>query len=66
MKPIQPAKQHYSNQRLALSNVVLTKTVNNETPNVGSNVIFTLTATNAGPSTATGTTADLLPLLDIR
>lgn len=40
----------------------LTKTVNNPSPTVGSNVTFTLTLTNAGPNSATGVTvADLLP-----
>lgn len=40
----------------------LTKTVNNSSPTVGSNVTFTLTLTNAGPNSATGVTvADLLP-----
>ena len=40
----------------------LTKTVNNSTPNVGSNVIFTVTVFNDGPSNATGVTVgDLLP-----
>jgi uncharacterized repeat protein (TIGR01451 family) len=32
----------------------IVKAVNNPTPNVGSNVTFTLTANNAGPSTAAG------------
>jgi uncharacterized repeat protein (TIGR01451 family) len=40
----------------------ITKTVNNPTPNVGQNVTFTITVTNAGPSTATNVIAtDLLP-----
>ncbi|KQC00063.1 gliding motility-associated C-terminal domain-containing protein, partial [Pedobacter sp. Hv1] len=45
-----------------LADVSITKTVDNLTPNVGSNITFTLTAKNAGPSTATGVTAnDILP-----
>lgn len=45
-----------------LADVGVTKVVNNTTPNVGSNVIFTIVATNHGPSDATGTTvSDLLP-----
>ncbi|MEI8048091.1 MAG: hypothetical protein WCI92_11975, partial [Bacteroidota bacterium] len=49
--------QNFSNADLAII-----KTVNNATPNVGSNVIFTLTATNNGPGAATGVhVADLLP-----
>jgi len=44
------------------SDIQLTKTVNNPTPNVGTNVIFTITATNAGPSDAYGVqVTDLLP-----
>ncbi len=40
----------------------ITKTVNNSTPNVGSNVIFTLSVVNNGSSPATGVTAnDVLP-----
>lgn len=45
-----------------LSDVGVTKTVNNTTPNVGTDVTFTIIATNYGPSNATGTNvADLLP-----
>ena len=36
-----------------VSNLAITKTVNNTTPFVGSDVTFTITATNNGPSTAT-------------
>ncbi|MCH7415840.1 hypothetical protein MM213_20235 [Belliella sp. R4-6] len=44
------------------SNLSVTKTVNNPTPNVGENVIFTVTATNNGPSNDTGVNVqDLLP-----
>ncbi len=40
----------------------IVKTVNNITPTVGSNVSFTLTLTNTGPSNATGVVVnDLLP-----
>ncbi|WP_168187530.1 Ig-like domain-containing protein, partial [Pedobacter sp. G11] len=38
----------------AVSDLAITKTVNNATPTVGSNVTFTITATNNGPSAATG------------
>jgi LPXTG-site transpeptidase (sortase) family protein len=44
------------------ADIALTKTVNNATPNVGANVIFTVTATNNGPSNATGVVVnDVLP-----
>ncbi|MEI6575201.1 MAG: Ig-like domain-containing protein, partial [Bacteroidota bacterium] len=36
------------------ADVSISKTVDNPTPNVGSNVVFTLTATNNGPSLALG------------
>jgi uncharacterized repeat protein (TIGR01451 family) len=40
----------------------LTKSVNNSTPNVGSNVVYTISVTNRGPASATSVTvADLLP-----
>ncbi len=44
------------------SDLSLSKTVNNATPNVGENVTFTITVSNAGPYAATGVTIkDLLP-----
>ncbi|MCH5377599.1 MAG: DUF11 domain-containing protein, partial [Planctomycetes bacterium] len=40
----------------------LTKTVDKASPNIGENVTFTITLTNAGPNTATGVAvSDLLP-----
>ena len=44
------------------SDLAVTKTVNNATPNVGGNVIFTISVNNAGPSDATGVKVnDILP-----
>jgi len=44
------------------SDMVVTKIVNNSTPNVGSNVTFTIAATNNGPLNNTGVVVnDLLP-----
>jgi uncharacterized repeat protein (TIGR01451 family) len=46
----------------ASADLAVTKTVDNATPNVGSNVTFTVTVTNNGPSTAAGVSvADALP-----
>jgi uncharacterized repeat protein (TIGR01451 family)/gliding motility-associated-like protein len=51
-----------SPKAVAVSNVSVTKTVNNNAPNVGSEVVFTITAANAGPSNATSVRVnDLLP-----
>jgi LruC domain-containing protein/uncharacterized repeat protein (TIGR01451 family) len=47
---------------VAVSDLAVTKTVNNQTPNIGSTVTFTIVATNNGPSAATGVTVnDILP-----
>ena len=44
------------------ADIAVTKTVDNATPNQGANVVFTITATNNGPSNATGVqVTDLLP-----
>ncbi|MEO7432027.1 MAG: hypothetical protein ABIR62_08380 [Dokdonella sp.] len=46
----------------ASADIAVTKTVDNATPNVGQNVIFTITATNNGPNNATGVAiTDALP-----
>ena len=45
------------------ADIAISKTVNNATPTLGSNVIFTVTATNNGPSNASGVVVnDLLPV----
>ncbi len=45
-----------------VTDLAVVKTVNNPTPDVGQNVIFTITATNNGPSAATGVrVTDSLP-----
>jgi LPXTG-site transpeptidase (sortase) family protein len=44
------------------ADIAVTKIVSNATPNLGTNVTFTITATNSGPSNATGVVVtDLLP-----
>ena len=45
-----------------VADISLTKTVNNATPDVADNIIFSITVTNDGPSNATGVVVtDLLP-----
>ncbi|MFY2762447.1 DUF11 domain-containing protein, partial [Arenimonas sp. MALMAid1274] len=47
---------------VAQADLSITKTVDDATPNVGENVTFTLTVSNAGPSAAAGVSVnDLLP-----
>ncbi|WP_276380877.1 Ig-like domain-containing protein [Flavobacterium sp. H4147] len=47
---------------LIQTNLSVTKNISNTTPNVGSMVTFTITASNAGPSAATGVkVTDVLP-----
>ncbi len=49
--------------RVAVADLEVRKTIDNNTPDVGTVVTFTITATNHGPSTATGVSvADVLPL----
>jgi len=46
----------------ATSDLSLTKTVDNNAPNLGNNATFTITVSNSGPDNATGVTVlDLLP-----
>ena len=40
----------------SVADLSLSKTVNTTTPNVGTNVVYTITVSNAGPSGATGAT----------
>jgi VWFA-related protein len=55
--PLPPA-----NTSINSADLLLTKTVDNPSPDVGTNVIFTITALNNGPSTATVVTVtDQLP-----
>lgn len=45
------------------ADLALSKTVDNASPSIGSNVMFTITVTNSGPNAATGVTVmDLLPV----
>ncbi|SFK34868.1 CARDB domain-containing protein, partial [Lysobacter sp. cf310] len=47
---------------VASADLVMAKSVDNATPTVGTNVVFTLTVTNNGPSASAGVSvADLLP-----
>ncbi|MEG3790167.1 Ig-like domain-containing protein [Lysobacter sp. CCNWLW3] len=47
---------------VASADLVMAKSVSNATPTVGTNVVFTLTVTNNGPSASAGVSvADLLP-----
>jgi len=51
-----------SNVTVGSSDLAVTKSVNNATPNVGTNVTYTIQVTNNGASTATGVViSDLLP-----
>jgi uncharacterized repeat protein (TIGR01451 family) len=43
------------------ADIDVNKTVNNSAPNVGTNVIYTITVTNTGPDNASGVVLDLLP-----
>ncbi|MBB5438121.1 gliding motility-associated-like protein/uncharacterized repeat protein (TIGR01451 family) [Pedobacter sp. AK017] len=46
----------------AVTDLAISKTADNLSPNTGGNIVFSLIATNNGPSTATGVSvADLLP-----
>src|SRR5690606_7188890 len=48
--------------QIAMADLQVTKTVNNPTPNVNSNVVFTIAAKNNGPNNATGVVVtDIIP-----
>jgi len=54
--------QQDSDTLAASSDIAITKSVNNSSPGISTNVIFTISATNNGPSDATGVKVnDLLP-----
>jgi uncharacterized repeat protein (TIGR01451 family) len=54
--------QQDSDTLAASSDIAITKSVNNSSPGISTNVIFTISATNNGPSNATGVKVnDLLP-----
>jgi uncharacterized repeat protein (TIGR01451 family) len=43
------------------ADLAITKTVNNATPNIGTNVVFTITVTNHGPNNVTGVVVNDFP-----
>ncbi len=60
--PVEDDEAFVAVDPIPVSDVELTKTVDNLTPFVGTNVVFTLVVTNNGPSEATGVeVTDLLP-----
>jgi uncharacterized repeat protein (TIGR01451 family) len=51
-----------SDTLVGVADIAIAKTVDNASPGLGTNVVFTVTATNNGPSNATGVqVSDLLP-----
>ncbi len=51
-----------NNFGLASADLLISKTVNDENPTTGDNILFTLTVTNLGPTNATGVTvSEILP-----
>jgi uncharacterized repeat protein (TIGR01451 family) len=60
--PAEDDQDSASTTPVPIADLSLTKAVDNPTPNVGANVVFTVTVTNDGPSDATGVqVTDLLP-----